>query len=47
MVGIKDPKLSEKLQLDDRLTLVTAIQHVHQSEIIKQQQTLLQDVVDK
>jgi len=41
VVGIKDPKLSEKLQMDDRLTLETAIQRVRQSETIKQQQPLL------
>jgi len=41
VVGIKDPKLSEKLQMDYRLTLETAIQHVRQSETIKQQQPLL------
>ena len=43
VVGIKDPKLSEKLQLDDRLTLETAIQRVCQSETIKQQQPLLRE----
>ena len=41
MVGIKDPKLSEKLQPDDKLTLETAIQCVCQLEAIKQQQPLL------
>ena len=43
VVGIRDSNLSEKLQLDDKLTLETAIQHVHQSETIKQQQPLLRE----
>ena len=41
VVGIKGPKLSEKLQLDDKLTLETAIQRVRQSETIKEQQPIL------
>ena len=41
VVGIRDSNLSEKLQLDDKLTLETAIQRVLKSETIKQQQSLL------
>ena len=41
VVGIRNSALSEKLQLDPRLTLDSAISQVRQSEAIKQQQTLL------
>jgi len=43
VVGITDPKLSEKLQLDDKLTLETAIERVRQSETIKEQQPILRE----
>ena len=41
VVGIKNAKLSEKLQLDSTLTLEKAITQVRQSEEIKRQQPLL------
>lgn len=41
LVGIKNRKLSEQLQLDSDLTLSKAIQRVRQSESVKKQQTLL------
>ena len=41
VVGIRNSALSEKLQLDPRLTLDSAISQVRQSEAIKQQQPLL------
>lgn len=40
-MGIRNCTLSEKLQLDPRLTLDTAITQVRQSEAVKQQQPLL------
>ena len=43
VVGIRDSNLSEKLQLDNKLTLETAIQRVRQSETIKHQQPLLRE----
>ena len=39
VVGIKDSKLSEKLQMDNELTLEKAISLARNSESIKQQQT--------
>lgn len=41
VVGIKDRKLSEKLQMDSELTLAKAIQQVRQSEAVEKQQTIL------
>ena len=41
VVGIKDSKLSENLQLDGELTLEKAIAQARQKETVKQQQTLL------
>ncbi|KAL6459873.1 hypothetical protein MHYP_G00316320 [Metynnis hypsauchen] len=41
VVGIRDVTLSEKLQMDAKLTLTTAVQRVKQSETVKQQQGLL------
>ena len=41
VVGIRDVKLSEKLQLEDDLTLENAIKKVRQSEVVKEQQTEL------
>ena len=41
VVGIRNSTLSEKLQLDPRLTLDTCITQVRQSEAVKQQQPLL------
>ena len=43
MVGIKDKKLSEQLQLDPKLTLEKAITKTKQSEAVKKQQTFLQE----
>jgi len=40
VVGIRDSNLSEKLQLDDKLTLETSIQR---AETIKQQQPLIRE----
>lgn len=41
VVGIRDVTLSEKLQLDAKLTLTKAVNLVRQSETVKQQQVLL------
>lgn len=41
VIGIRDTRLSEKLQLDADLTLAEAVQQVRQSETVKQQQVLL------
>ncbi len=41
VVGIRDLRLSEKLQLDSNLTLEKAVNSVRQSESIKKQQPLL------
>ena len=41
VVGIRDSKLSENLQLDGELTLEKAIAHARQKETVKQQQPLL------
>ena len=41
VVGIRDVRLSEKLQLDHQLTLEKAITSVRQSELIKEQQKTL------
>ena len=41
VVGIKDAKLSEKLQLNSKLTLETAIAEVRQSEQVKKQQAVV------
>jgi len=43
VVGIKDKKLSEWLQLDSKLTLEKAIIKNRQLETVKKQQTLLQE----
>ena len=43
VVGIKDKKLSEQLQLDSKLTLEKAITKTRQSETVKKQQTFLQE----
>ena len=42
IVGIRNTHLSEKLQLDSELTLEKAVTQVRQSEVIKQQQSLLE-----
>ena len=50
VVGIADSKLSEKLQMDEALTLVTAIQKVQQAEIVHAQQVIVRpngDQIDK
>ena len=41
VVGIADPKLSEKLQMDDGLTLTTAIHKVQQAELVRSQQDVV------
>ena len=41
VVGIKDVKLSERLQLDNALTLEKAIAEARQTETVRQQQPLL------
>lgn len=41
VVGLRDARLSEKLQLDPDLTLEKAIMQVQQAEAIKQQQALV------
>jgi len=41
VVGIRNSALSEKLQLDSKLTLETAVAQVRQSEAVKLQQPLL------
>ena len=46
VVGIRNNTLSEKLQLDSRLTLDSAITQVRQSEAVKQQQPLLRGKPD-
>lgn len=43
MVGIKDNKLSEQLQLDSKLTSEKAITKTRQSETVKKQQMFLQE----
>lgn len=42
VVGIKDHALSERLQLDSKLTLTKAITKIRQNEEIKKQQPILQ-----
>ena len=39
---LKDKKLSEKLQLDSKLTLEKAVTQARQSETVKKQQDILQ-----
>lgn len=46
VVGIRNNGLSERLQLDPRLTLESAIAQVRQSEAVKQQQPLLRGKPD-
>ena len=46
VVGIRNSTLSEKLQLDSRLTLESAITQVRHSEAVKQQQSLLRGKPD-
>ena len=41
VVGLRDPSLSESLQLDPTLTLEKAVTKVHQAEAIKKQQALI------
>ena len=44
VVGLRDAKLSEKLQLDPELTLDKAVTQARQSESIRQQQSLVRGV---
>ena len=46
VIGILDKKLSEQLQLDDKLTLQKCIERVMQSAMIKEQQTTLKKVIE-
>ena len=41
VVGLRDAKLSEKLQLDSELTLEKAVNQARQSEAVKKQQHIL------
>ena len=41
-MGLKDKKLSEKLQLNPKLTLEKAVTQARQSETVKKQQDILQ-----
>ena len=41
VVGIRDAKLSEKMQLNPKLDLATAIVQVRQHEEVKKQQVVL------
>ena len=43
VVGLLDAKLSEKLELDPKLTLPKAINQARQSEAVKKQQTLMRN----
>ena len=43
VVGITNPGLSEKLQLDADLTLGKAVIQVRQAETVKQQQSLVRE----
>ena len=43
VVGLKDTKLAERLQLDPELTLEKAVNQTRQSEAVKKQQVLLRD----
>ena len=43
VVGLRDAKLSENLQLDPELTLDKAVTKARQSEMVKQQQLLVRD----
>lgn len=43
VVGIRDKRLSEQLQLDPDLTLEKAVTRICQSEIVKKQQDLLKN----
>ena len=43
VVGIKDKKVSEQLQLDSKLTLEKVITKIRQSETVKKQQVFLQE----
>ena len=47
VVGIHDATLSEKLQLDAKLTLDKAVTAVHQSEAIKSQQSTVRERMTK
>ena len=41
VVGLRDAKLSEKLQFDSELTLEKAVNQARQSEAVKKQQHIL------
>ena len=46
VVGIRDDKLSEKMQLDPDLTLEKAISLARQSEAVKKQQPLIRGQIE-
>ena len=46
VVGLLNPRLSEKLQMDDKLTLESVVTQVRQSEAVKLQQAVVQGHVD-
>lgn len=46
VVGLRNARLSEKLQLDADLTLEMAMVEVRQSEVVKQQQTVIRSKED-
>lgn len=47
VVGIKDRRLSERLQLDPKLTLEAATQQVKQSELVKSQQGIVHGTMNE
>ena len=46
VVGLLNPRLSEKLQMDDKLTLESAVTQARQSEAVKLQQAVVRGDVD-
>ena len=46
VVGLLNPRLSEKLQMDDKLTLESAVTQARQSEAVKLQQAVVRGHVD-
>lgn len=43
VVGLRDTRLSEKLQMDSQLTLAKVITQVRQSEAVKQRQAVVRN----
>ena len=46
VVGIKDNRLSQKLQMDSDLTLAKAIEHVRQHELVVSQQHMIRPITE-